>query len=368
MANLKMALNAACCAALLLFAAPARADITIGVALPQTGPVASIGDQVLNGAKAAAADINAAGGINGQPLVLDVQDDACDPRQAVSVANLFTQRGVGLIAGHVCSGASLAASNVYAENGDVMVTPASNTAKLTDRGLAGIFRVCGRDDDQGKLDAEVIAQRFPKAKIALLHDNTAFSRGLADATRAGLLEKGINVTIFDAVTAGDFDFSAIIARLKSEGIQLAYYGGYHKEMGALVRQSAEQGFRGQWMGTSGIATSEFAHIAGPASEGVLMTFNPDARLNPSAAKVVAGFREKGIEPEGFTMYGYAAVQVIALAAQSAHSAKPADVEAALKHDKFSSVLGDVSFNAKGDISSPGYVLYVWKDGKFIYAP
>src|SRR5215210_6030242 len=143
-------LIALCCAS------AAEADVVIGVALPRTGAVAAIGDQVLNGANAAVQTINDKGGINGQKVVLEVQDDACDPKQAVSVANRFAQMQVRLIVGHVCSGASIVASDIYAENGAVMITPASNSAKLTDRGLAGIFRVCDRDDQQGQLSAGII--------------------------------------------------------------------------------------------------------------------------------------------------------------------------------------------------------------------
>src|SRR3954469_3588797 len=137
-----------CAGVALTFSAGAHADVVMGVALPRTGSVAAIGDQVLNGASAAAKAINDKGGINGHKLVLDIQDDACDPKQAVSVANRFLQNKVRLVVGHVCSGATMAASDIYAENGDLMITPSANVGRLTERGLPGIFRVCGRDDQQ----------------------------------------------------------------------------------------------------------------------------------------------------------------------------------------------------------------------------
>ena len=347
-----------------VLAGAARADVTVGVALPRTGALASIGEQVLNGVRAAAQDINDHGGIDGQKLVLDVQDDACDPRQAVSVANRFAQGGVKLVVGHVCSGASIAASDVYAENGDLMISPASNSAKLTERGLAGIFRVCGRDDQQGKVAAAAISARFRGKRIAILHDNAPFGRGMADATKTALAADGIEPDLFAGITPGERDYTAVITRLKAAGIDLIYYGGYHIEMGTLVRQGAEQGFHGQWMGTSGIATKEFANIAGPAADGVLMTFNPDPRRAPGATQVVAGFRAKQIEPEGFTLYAYTALQVLAEAANIAHSTDPAVIGRTLKADKFDTLLGTVGFNAAGDITAPGYVLYVWKGGDF----
>ena len=352
--------------ALVLSAGVAQAEVVIGVALPRTGAVASIGDQVLNGVNAAAADVNSKGGINGEKLVLEIQDDACDPKQAVSVANRFMQGKVRLVVGHVCSGASIVASDIYAENGAVMITPASNSAKLTDRGLAGIFRVCGRDDTQGELAAQLIKDRFQGKKIAILHDNAPFGRGLADATKANLNKIGVTEALFAAITPGERDYTAVITRLKAAGIDLVYYGGYHQEMGTLVRQGAEQAYKAQWFGTSGIASKEFAQIAGAAADGVLMTFNPDARKREEAAPVVASFKQKGIDPEGFTLYGYTAVQALAQAANKAKSIDPKVVDTTLKSARFDTILGEVGFDRKGDITAPGYVLYVWKDGNFDY--
>ena len=356
-------------ASALTFAAggAARADVAIATAGPMTGQYAVFGEQMKRGAEMAVKDINAKGGVNGEKVVLDVQDDVCDPKQAVSVANKFVQSGVKLVVGHVCSGASIVASEVYAENGIVMISPASNSARLTDRGLPGIFRVCGRDDQQGQLSAQIIRERFPGRKVAILHDNTPFSRGLADATKANLNKAGVTEALFNSITPGERDYTAVITRLKAAGIELVYYGGYHQEMGLLVRQGAEQGFAAQWLGTSGIASKEFAAIAGPAANGVLMTFNPDPRKREEAAAVVGAFRAQGIDPEGFTLYGYAAVQALAQAAEKAWAKDAKSVERTLKSERFDLLLGPVGFDGKGDITAPGYVLYVWKDGAFGYA-
>jgi branched-chain amino acid transport system substrate-binding protein len=343
----------------------ARADVVIGVALPRTGPLAAIGEQVFKGATAAAKDINDKGGILGQKLVLAFEDDACDPKQAVSVANRFLQNGTHLVVGHVCSGASIVASDIYAENNVVMVSPASNSAKLTDRGLPGIFRVCGRDDQQGQLIAKIIAERFQGKKIAILHDKTPFSKGVVDAVKENLNKLGVTEALFDAINPGERDYTSVITRLKASGIGLVFYGGYHAEMGTLVRQAAEQAYNAQWFGSSGIATKEFSAIAGPASDGVLMTFNPDPRKREEAASVVGAFKAQGIDPEGFTLYAYAAVQVLAEAAGKANSSDAKAVAAALKSQRFATILGNVGFDAKGDITAPGYVLYVWRDGNFV---
>ncbi len=347
---------------------PAMADVTIGVAIPRTGNIAAIGQQVINGVNAAVEDLNAKGGIAGQKIVVDVQDDVCEPRQAVSVANRFIASGVKLIVGHVCSGASLVASDIYAEAGALMVTPASNSAKLTDRGLAGIFRVCGRDDQQGQVAAEIIAKRWGNKRIAILHDNTPFSKGLADSTKANLNKAGIQEAYYGSITPGERDYIALISRLKAGAYDLVYYGGYQQEFGTIVRQAKDQDYAPQFFGTSAIATNEFGTIAGAASDGVLFTFNPDPRKQPRAAAVVQALRAKGVEPEGFTLYGYAALQAIVEAANKAGSTEPKRVEAALKSNPFNLILGDVSFSQNGDISAPGYVLYLWKGGKYDYAP
>jgi branched-chain amino acid transport system substrate-binding protein len=215
--------------------------------------------------------------------------------------------------------------------------------------------------------AGIIAQRWGKARIAILHDNSAFGRGLADATNKALEAQGVHPAIFDAITPGEKDYNGVITRLKQAGIDLVYYGGYQQEAGLLVRQAKEQGFGGQFFMTSGIATTEFAQIAGPAADGVLFTFNPDARKRPEAAPIVADFKARGIDPQGFTLYGYAAVQVLTQAANDAKSADPKPVAAALHADSFDTVLGPARFDAKGDITAPGYRLYVWRGGNFDYA-
>jgi branched-chain amino acid transport system substrate-binding protein len=354
-------------AAAILGAAPARADVVIGVAVPRSGAYVAVGEQVLRGVQAAARDANAKGGLDGQTIVLDVQDDACDSNKAVAVANHYATQGVRLVVGHVCSNASLAASEVYAANGTVMITAASVAAKLTDRGLPTIFRVCGRDDDQAKLSATVLAERFREKKIAILNDLTPGSRNLAAATKENLNRIGINEAIATAFAAGDADDAALADRLKEAGIAVAYYGGDAREMGRLVRISAERGFKPQWFGTSAIATQEFATIAGPASNGVLMTFYLDPRRKPEAAAVVAAFKAEGVEPEGSTIYGYAALQALVAAGNFAKTADSKRIAATLHAERFDLVLGSVGFDGKGDVTAQGYVLYVWNDGAFTYA-
>ncbi|HEV7440852.1 MAG TPA: branched-chain amino acid ABC transporter substrate-binding protein [Methylobacterium sp.] len=345
-------------------ACPAAADITIGVAVPRSGAYVAVGEQVLRGVEAAARDANAHGGLDGEPIALDVQDDACDSNKATAVANHFVQAKIGLVVGHVCSNASMAASEVYAANGTLMITAASVAAKLTDRGLPTIFRVCGRDDDQARLSATVLAERFRDRKIALIQDLTPASRTLAAATKDNLNRIGINEAMSVAFSPSDADDAALADRLKAAGIDVVYYGGDATEMGRLVRISAERGFKPQWFGTSAIATQDFAKIAGPASNGVLMTFYLDPSRQPAAASVVQTFKTEGVDPTGSTIYGYAALQALVAAGNFARAGDPRTIAATLHRERFDLVLGSVGFDAKGDVTAQGYVLYVWKDGAF----
>ncbi len=194
--------------------------VTIGVAVPRSGAYVAVGEQVLRGIEAAARDANARGGLDGRQIVLDVQDDACDSNTAVAVANHFIRQDVRLIVGHVCSNASLAASEVYAANGIVMITAASVAARLTDRGFPTIFRVCGRDDDQARLSAAVLAERFRDRKIALIQDTTPASRNLAAATKDNLNRIGTNEALSVAFSPSDADDAALADRLKGAGIEV----------------------------------------------------------------------------------------------------------------------------------------------------
>ena len=347
-----------------MLACPAWADITVGVAVPRSGPYVAIGEQVLRGVQAAANDANIKGGLAGETILLDVQDDACDSNQATAVANHYVQSKVRLVVGHVCSNASLTASEIYAANGIVMITAASVAAKLTDRGLPTIFRVCGRDDDQAKLSAALLAERFRDRKIGILYDTAPSSRALAAATKDNLNRIGVNETLFSAFQPSDADDAALADRLKGAGIDIVYYGGDAQEMGRLVRIAAERGYRPQWFGTSAIATPDFARIAGGSSNGVLMTFYLDPSRKPEAQSVVAAFKAKGIEADGSMIYGYAALQALVEAGNVVKNTDSREIAKTLHSERFDLVLGAVGFDSKGDVTAQGYVLYVWRDGNF----
>lgn len=339
----------------------AQTELTIAVAAPFTGANAAFGLQYRNGAEQAAADLNAKGGVLGRRIVLRIEDDASDPKQGVSIANRLVGQNVGFVVGHFNSGVVIPTSEVYAEGGAISITPSGTNPRITERGLWNTFRVCGRDDQQGSIAVDYIAGNFRGKRIAIVHDKTTYGNGIAQETKKGLNAKGITETLLDSVTAGDKDFSALVTRMKSLNIDLLYYGGLHNEAGLIVRQMREQGLNAPLMGGDGLATSEFATIAGTAAEGSLMTFSPDPRKNPAAKDILARFRAKNIEPEAYTLYSYAAMQVLADAMQRAGSVEPRKVaEEMRKGAKFDTVLGALGFDKKGDITRPDFIVYAWR--------
>jgi len=337
----------------------------IAIVGPVTGQYASFGQQMKNGAELAVEDINAAGGVLGKKLNLDIGDDACDPKQAVAVANQMTAKGVALVAGHYCSGSSIPASKVYAESDMVQISPASTNPAFTDeRAGSNIYRVCGRDDQQGGVAGKYLASHFSDRNIAIVHDKTAYGKGIADEVKKAINAAGKQETMYEAITAGEKDYSALVSKLKQANIDVVFFGGYHTEAGLIVRQMRDQGLATVLMGGDALITQEFWSITGPAGEGTLMTFSPDPRKNPAAAEVVKRFKDKRIEPEGYVLYTYAAIQAWKQAAEKAKSIASTDVVKVLNDTEFDTVIGKFKFNEKGDPNLPPYAVYRWSNGGY----
>ena len=354
--------------AMLLASFAAQADITIAVAGPMTGSEAAFGEQMRRGAEKAVADLNAKGGVLGQKIKLEVADDACDPKQAVAIANQLASKKVALIAGHFCSSTSIAASDVYAEQNILQISPASTNPKFTERKLTNIFRTCGRDDDQGKVASDYIAQKLKGKVIGVVHDKSAYGKGLADETQKALNLAGVKGVLYEAISAGEKDFTALVSKLKVNKVDVIYFGGYKTEAGLIVRQAREQGLNNLTLvGGDALVTEEYWAITGKAGEGTLMTFSPDPRLEPSNKELVEWFRAQKYEPEAYTLYTYATIQVWAQAAEKQKSTDTKKIADTLRKEKFNTVLGQIGFNQKGDTTAAGYVMYVWKDGKYAYA-
>ncbi len=357
-------------AALALASCGGEKTLKIGVAGPLTGKDAVFGAQLKHGAEQAVEDINAAGGLNGQKLELVIGDDAGDPKQGRSVANTFVGEGVSFVIGHFNSGVTEPASDVYAENGILMITPGSTNPKITERGLKTVFRTCGRDDQQGKVAGEYIAQHFKDKKVAIAHDKTTYGKGLADETKKAMNALGVTEVLYEGINTGERDFSALVSKIKASGADIVYWGGVHTEGGAILRQMRAAGVNAVMMGGDGIATDEFAALAGPGTEGTLMTFGPDPQKRAEAQAVLEKFKARNFKPEAYTLYSYAAVQVIAEAAKAINSLDPVKIAEELhKGNAYKTVIGDLAFDEKGDVTRIDYVMYTWQkqpDGTITY--
>ena len=340
--------------------------VTVATAGPITGSNAAFGDQLKRGAEQAVADINAAGGVLGKQLKLEVGDDACDPKQAVAAANDLVAKKVAFVAGHFCSSSSIPASAVYAEEGILMMTPASTNPKLTDdaktAGWKNVFRTCGRDDVQGAVAGNFLAEKYKR--VAIIHDKSTYGKGVADETKKAMNAAGLNEVMYEAITQGDKDFSALISKMKAAEVDAVYLGLYVAEGGLILRQAKEQALTAQFVSEDAMVDNQLWAIAGDAAEGMLMTFAPDPRNLASAKDVVAKFKKQNYDPEGYTLYTYAAFEVWKQAVEKAGSTDTAKVAAALHGKTYKTVLGDLTFDDKGDIVDPEYVFYVWSNGAY----
>ncbi|KQU97881.1 ABC transporter substrate-binding protein [Ensifer sp. T173] len=348
-----------------IYICPAQAEVVIGVSAAMTGRLAWIGEQGQRGAEMAVADINAAGGVLGQQVRVINVDDFCDPEQAVAAAKKLVADGVVFVVGHYCSGASIPASKVYEEAAVLQISPGSTNPLLTEQGRDNVFRVIGRDDKQGIVAGNYLADEWGEKKIAILHDGTTYGMGLAGETRKQLNKRGVTEAVYDAYTPAKNDYSAEIAALQAAGIAVLYVGGYHAEVALIVRAARDRAYALQVISGDALATEEFALIAGPGAEGTLFTFSADPRRNPEAAPVVERFRAENFEPAGYTLLSYAAVQLWAQAVDKAASLELPAVIATLRGQEFDTVLGPVDFDDKGDLTNQSWVWYVWRGGEYV---
>ncbi|GAB3625587.1 leucine ABC transporter subunit substrate-binding protein LivK [Pandoraea terrae] len=335
--------------------------LRIAIAGPMSGALAQYGDMVKAGVHTAAERINANGGAGGRPLEIVEMDDACEPKQAVAVANRIVSQGIRYVIGHVCSGAALSAVDIYENEGVIMVTPAATAPQITRaKPRKMIFRTIGRDDQQGPAAAKYIVERVKAKRVAVLHDKQSYGQGIATSVKRALDAAKVPVAMFEGVHAGDTDYSAVITKLKARGIDFVYFGGYHPEMGLLLKQAREQGFSAKFMGPEGVGNKDLTAIAGASSEGMLLTLPADFAADPANADVVQAFRAKGRDLNGpFQMPAFAAVQVIAEAVAASKSTDTAMVAKTLRARAFDTPIGKLEYDARGDLKAFEFVVFEW---------
>ena len=333
-------------------------SLKIGIAGPVTGPVAQYGDMQKIGAMMAIRQINEAGGINGQTLEGIIYDDACDPKQAVAVANRIVNDDIRHVIGHLCSSSTEPASDIYEEEGVLMITAASTSPTITEKGYVLIFRTIGLDSLQGSLAAAHIRDHVKPERLAVIHDKQQYGEGLATTVKDLLAADGIEAEMFEGVTPGDKDFSALIAKLKRNNIDFVYYGGYHPELGLILRQSREKGFDVPFMGPEGVVNSDLAAIAGEAMEGVLATAPKSFDQNPENAALTEAFKARNEDPSGpFVFPAYAAIQVMTDAIKATGETDPYALAEYLRANRFDTTIGEIGFDARGDLTESTFMVY-----------
>lgn len=335
-------------------------NIKIAFAGPVTGPVAQYGDMQMIGAKMAVEKINEAGGVNGSKLEGIVYDDACDPKQAVAVANKIVNDGIQFVVGHLCSSSTQPASDIYEDEGILMVTAASTSPDITTRGYKMVFRTIGLDSHQGPVAGNYIADKVKPKNIAVIHDKQQYGEGIASQVKKTVEDKGLNVVMYEGITAGDKDFSSLIAKMQKANVDFVYYGGYHPELGLILRQSAEKGLKAQFMGPEGVGNKDISGIAGEASEGLLVTLPPSFDKNPENADLVAAFKAKEQDPSGaFVLTAYSAVQVMVDAMKATGGTDTDAIQKYMRTTPFKTPTGEIAFDEKGDLKKFDFVVYNW---------
>jgi branched-chain amino acid transport system substrate-binding protein len=347
-------------------------EIVIGVVGPLTGSLSAFGEQQRRGAEAAVAAINANGGILGKQLRLLVGDDQCKPNWAVEAANELVGQGAVFVDGHFCSGASMPASVIYADAGVLQITPSSTNPALTDdaaaKGIVTVMRVANRDDQQGVFAGDWIAKHYAGKNIAVIDDQSPYGRGLADMAAAWMEKGGLKPLVRTTYRHSDQDFVQLIDTLIVGKIDVVYVGGYHDDEARILRQAREKGLKAEWISGDALNTSDFATMAGSASDGVRFSDAPSATDLPSARAAVAALRKGGYEPEGYTLSAYAAVQAFTAAATATGSTDGKTLATWLRKSTVPTVLGDLSWDAKGDVTQQRFAWYVWHGGQYREEP
>jgi branched-chain amino acid transport system substrate-binding protein len=350
-------------AAIAAASGPAEAEIRIGFASPLSGPYAISGERNRIAVEHAVEDVNRRGGVLGQDVRLIIADDACGLQRAVEAARELVGAGVVAVIGHMCSHSSLLAAGIYEAADVLMISPDSTHPSLTAEGRRNVFRLIGRDDEQGKLAGNFLADHWRGRKIAILHDGSTYGEGLAQQARKQLHAHGVAEAMYDIYSPGVMDYLALVMRLEQAGIKVLYIGGYGPDAGLIIRTVRERGDRRlQLIGGDGVDMDEFWTIAGPAGDGTIFSARPNVHLQPDAAAVLEAFRARGLMARRSGLGAYAAVQVWAQAFERAGTTELAAVARALRRGRFDSVVGRVAFDDNGDLSGAGWQWQMWTNG------
>lgn len=343
---------------MMLSGAFAADTIKIGVAGPYTGANATFGEQVFDGVSAYISDVNASGGINGKQVELVKGDDACEPKQALAVANRFVdQDKVQAVIGHFCSSSTIPASEIYNDAGILEMTPSSTNPTVTDRGFENVFRGCGRDDQQAVVAGSFILDTLKRDKIALIHDKDTYGQGLVDAVKKTIEAAGVKPVLYEGLTRGERDFNALVTKIKSSGANAVYFGGLIPEGGPLIRQLKEQGVDVVFVSGDSFAQKELVAAAGGGANlaNVYYSATPDPLEDPSTKGVQDALKKANINPANYVLYGYANAQAVVAALKAGDDLKAQG--AFLRSNTIDTAIGKLIWDEKGDIKDFKFVFY-----------
>lgn len=349
-----------------LFSISVQATVKIAVVGAMSGQFEAIGDQYKTGVNQAVKDIAASNGFLGKDIEVLIRDDRCDPEQARLIAQEIAGLNVSLVVGGLCSGASIAGSKVYAKHGIVQISPSSTAPSFTERGLTNVFRTCGRDDVQGFVIAESILRRSPNAKIAIVFDGSVYSNELAQHIKKNLNKTGVKEVIYTQTPKSLAEYSDLVAEIERAGTEIVVFPSYPEQVSTLLHKISERRLDVKVVGGDTLMWDDFPRLAGDLTDGVEFSFPPDPAHDVRNRKLVRRIRKAGGAAEGMTFYAYAAVQVWAQAVSSVKSYDGKAVANSIRSDSADTVLGKVTFDEKGDISVPGFVMYQYLDGEADY--
>lgn len=347
-------------------AAADAGNIHIGVAGPLSGDFMAYGTEMQRGAEMAVADINAAGGVLGRQLVLEVADDRCGINEADAAAMELIQKGVVFVDGHFCSGSSIRGSKVYAPANVLQITPSSTNPLVTDTAaqnkVTTLLRVVGRDDMQGDFAADWLIATYAGQPIAVVSDNSLYGKGIASRLLARLKEKGIRPVLKGEFAQGQTSYTGLIAKLKEVKPSVLYVAAYHDDIGRLTWGMRVARLETEVVGPDVLGNPEFWSFSQTKGNGVRYSDVAPAIERPEATEVTERFRAQGSEPTNYTLNAYAAVQVFAAAAKATNGTDAKVIAEYLRHNSVKTSLGELSWDAKGDLTAADYIWYVWQDG------
>ncbi len=344
-------------------------EIRIGVVGPHSGDLASFGLPTVNAAQLVVDQVNAAGGVLGRQIRLVIEDDQCAPDVAANTAARIVGEQVVAVIGHICSGAANAAMEIYTGENIISVSPSATSPALTQSGnFPTFFRTIAPDDAQGQLQAQFVAEQLGLTSVAILHDGGDYGRGLAEFARGSLQENysNVNIALFEGITVGAVDYSAIINRIGASGVEGVIYGGYHPEASRLVTQMRAQGLEIAFVSGDGVQDQTFIDVAAAAAEGVYATGPMDTSANPIAQAARQAHQERfGEDPGPFFMNGYAAALAVVNAIESAGSTDSNAIMNALRTAPVNTPVGNITFDERGDATGVGFAVYQVQNGAYV---